>query len=542
MRRMMPVDRRVRPSFTARLARVVSGTAAGRRAAALREELRSRRAPLHWTNLFGVVASACVVVLFVTGLALMFAYTPSSEQVVYDGPYAPLAGAELSKALRSTLAISFELPGGLLLRQAHHWAALLLPAALIVQLAVTYFTGAFRRPRRLSWVLLFLLLIAALAGGWSGYALPDDMLSGTGLRIVEGIVLGIPVVGTWLSALLFGGEFPGRIIENLYPIHVAVVPALLVLLIAARARIAYANKPAQFAGPGRSEERIVGVPVWPQLAVRAGGLFALVIGGILLVAATVTISPVWLYGPSSGGDASAGSQPDWYTGFLDGALRLVPPGWEVGWLGRTWTFAILVPLAVVGLYLLAVAVYPFLEEWVTGDHREHHLLDRPRNEPARTSLGVAALAFYGALWGAGSADLVATHFQVTVESVVAAYQALVVLGPVVAFWLTRRVCLALQKRDRDILLHGYETGRIVRLPGGEYAEVHVRVDAEERYRLTGPAAASDPSVHPRADGRLRATDRLRGALARVFFQDRLQPPEEPSAVTRDSQTSAVPLP
>ncbi|WP_431245896.1 cytochrome b [Leifsonia xyli] len=429
----------------------------------------------------------------------------------------------MSKALQSTLAISFELPGGLLVRQAHHWAALLLPAALILQLAVTFFTGAFRPPRRLAWLLLFGLLLTALAGGWSGYALPDDMLSGTGLRIVEGIVLGIPVVGTWLSALLFGGEFPGRIIENLYPIHVAVVPVLLIVLMAARARSAYVNGPAQFAGPGRTEERIVGVPVWPNLAVRAGGLLALVTGGILLLAATVTISPVWLYGPSSPGDASAGSQPDWYTGFLDGALRLVPPGWEVEWLGRTWTPAILLPLLVVGLFLLAIAVYPFVEEWVTGDHAEHHLLDRPRNEPTRTGLGVAALVFYGALWGAGSADLVATHFHLTVESVVAWYQAMVVLGPFVAFLLTRRVCLALQKRDRDILLHGYETGRIVRLPGGEYAEVHGRVDAVERYRLAGPAAAHGAAAHPDENGRLRWSERMRAALARVYFEDRLQP-------------------
>ncbi|MEN0083413.1 MAG: cytochrome b N-terminal domain-containing protein [Leifsonia sp.] len=532
----MSVDRRPRPSFTARASRLLANTAAGRRAAALTAELRTRRVPLHWTNLFGVVALASVVVLFATGFLLMFWYTPSGTRVVYDGPYLPLAGAEMSKALRSTLAISFEVPGGLLLRQAHHWAGLLLPAALLLQLAVTFFTGAFRRPRRLSWLLLFGLGLTALLGGWSGYALPDDMLSGTGLRIVEGIVLGIPVVGTWLSALLFGGEFPGRIIENLYPIHVALVPVLLVLLLAARWRSAYVNRPAQFAGPGRTEECIVGVPVLPNLATRAGGLFAIVTAAILLVGATVTISPVWLYGPSSPGDASAGSQPDWYTGFLDGALRLIPPGWEVEWLGHTWTLAVLVPLAVVGLFLLAVAVYPFVEEWITGDHRDHHLLDRPRNEPTRTGIGVAGLLFYGVLWGAASADLVATHFHVAVESVVTAYQVLAVAGPPLAFWVTRRVCLALQKRDRDILLHGYETGRIVRLPGGEYVELHARVDADEQARLAGPAAAHPADARPDQDGRLRLSERLRAALSRVYFEDRLEPvPPEGQRAEHDGE-------
>ncbi|WP_314148807.1 cytochrome b N-terminal domain-containing protein [uncultured Leifsonia sp.] len=533
----MPVDRRTHASLTDRFERVASRSAAGRRFGALRAELSTRRAPLHWTTMFGVVALACLLVLFVTGFILMFAYAPSSTRVTYDGSYAPLAGAEMSKALQSTLAISFELPGGMLLRQAHHWAALLLPAAIILQLVFAFFTGAFRRPRRTSWLLLFGLLIAALAGGWSGYALPDDMLSGTGLRIVEGIVLGIPVVGTWLSWLLFGGEFPGQIIEHLYPIHIAVVPVLIVLLLAGRWREAYLHKAAQFPGDGRSETVIVGVPVWPNLAVRAGGLLAATTGAIVLIAATVTIGPIWLYGPSSPGDAGAGSQPDWYTGFLDGALRLVPPGWEVEWLGRTWTLAVIVPLVVVGAFLALVALYPFIEEWLSGDSREHHILDRPRNVPTRTGIGVAGMVFYAALWGAASADLVATHLHIGLEVVVHSFQALVVLGPVVAFVLTRRVCLALQKKDQSVLLHGYETGRIVLLPGGEYVEVHGAVDAHERYRLAGPEAVTPYAAHPDGDGHLRLLDRARARASRFFFEDRLTPlpPDSAPAALGDGE-------
>lgn len=498
-------------SITERIGRSAANSAAGRRLAALRTKLAGRRAPLRWSNLFGVVSFACVVVLFVTGVLLMFWYAPSSQRVDYTGTYAPLAGSDVSAAFSSILRISFDIPGGLLVRQAHHWAALLLPAGIMLQLAVTFFTGAFRR-RRGSWLVLFGLFVVALAGGWSGYALPDDMLSGTGLRIVEGIVLGIPVVGTWLSWLLFGGEFPGRIIENLYPIHIAVVPVLLAMLLALRARAAFDREPARYPGE-------VGVPVYPNLAVRAGGLFAIVVGVIVFIAATVTVSPVWLYGPSSAGDASAGSQPDWYTGFLDGALRLVPPGWEVVILGRTWTLAIIVPLAVVGAFLLAVAVYPYFERWVRGDRGDDGLLDRPRNEPTRTGVGVAGIVFYAALWGAGSADLVATHFHVGLESVVHTFQALVVCGPLAAFALTRRVCLALQKRDRSILLHGYETGRIVRLPGGEYVEVHGSVSEDERRRLTGPRAIPAVELHVSDDGRLRLRDRIRGRLARAYVDD-----------------------
>jgi ubiquinol-cytochrome c reductase cytochrome b subunit len=170
-----------------------------------------------------------------------------------------------------------------------------------------------------------------------------------------------------------------------------------------------------------------------------------------------------------------------------------------------------------------VAVYPFVEEWVTGDHRDHHLLDRPRNEATRTGVGVGALVFYGVLWGTASADLVATHFHLAVESVVVTAQVLVVAGPPVAFWITRRVCLALQKRDRDILLHGYETGRIVRLPGGEYVELHERVDADERVHLAGPAPARPATLRPDDRGRLRLSERLRAGLSRAFFEDRLEP-------------------
>ncbi|KQZ10762.1 ubiquinol-cytochrome c reductase cytochrome b subunit [Agromyces sp. Root1464] len=479
-----------RTDVTGRLAERLSKTRIGRRGGAAMQELRHRVVPLHWSNLFGVVALACLAVVTVTGVVLMFHYTPSSATVAYDGAYPTLHGAQVSEAFASTMHVSFEVPGGLALRQAHHWAALLLPAALLAQLLVTFFTGAFRRPRRAGWVLLFLLLIAALAGGWSGYALPDDMLSGTGLRIVEGITLGIPVVGTWLKDLLFGGAFPGDIIERLYPLHLVVVPAMIALLVVRVALLAR-HRPPQFAGPGRTEANVVGLPLFPNAAARAGGLFLIVAGMLMLIAATVTINPIWLYGPASPGDAGAGSQPDWYTGFLDGALRLVPPGWEFVALDRTWTLAVLVPLAVIGAFLLVVAVYPFLEERITGDRGEHHMLDRPRNMPTRTGIGVAGVVFYATLWAAGSADLIADAFSLTIEGVVLTLQVALIVGPAIGFTITRRVCLGLQRKDRDVVLHGFETGRIVRLPGGEYVEVHEPVDRYERWRLleTGSRSA-----------------------------------------------------
>jgi len=526
-----------RVSVTDRLSAAVGATAVGRRLSAGAAQLRGRAVPLHWSNMFGIVSLTCVVILLVTGIVLMFFYVPSSEQVVYDGNYVPLVGTEMSKALASTLSVSFDVPGGLTLRQAHHWAALLLPAAVIMQMLVSFFTGAFRRPRKWSWVLLFLVLVAVLAAGWSGYALPDDLLAGTGLRIVEGIVLGIPFVGTWLSAILFGGEFPGQIIEHLYPLHVLIFPGAMLLFLFLRVRMAYRQRPAQFPGLGRTEENVVGVPL-PQAAARATGLFFAVIALIVGISSTVAISPVWTFGPSSASEASAGSQPDWYTGFLDGALRLVPPGWEVEWMGGTLTLAVLVPLIVVGVFLLLVAVYPFLEEWITGDRNEHNMLDRPRNVPGRTGIGVAGIVFYGALWGAGSADVMATQLHVPLEAVVRSFQVLVLLGPVVGFVVTRRICIALRRKDRDILLHGYETGRIVRLPGGEYVEVHAPLSEAQAARLIDRSAEALPRPGGAAAPRATTVGRIRRALSRAVFERdaehavRGRAPSHPSPVHR----------
>ena len=524
MGRFVPVERRAaRPSISARLSRSLRRTVLGQRVSERAAEARQRRVPNHWSSLFGVVTVACILVVTVTGLFLMFFYTPSSTLVHYHGSYIPLADATMSKAFESMLHISFDVPGGLLMRQAHHWSALLLPAAIIMQLLTTFFTGGFRRPRQGTWVLLFAIFVVALIGGWSGYALPNDMLAGTGLRIFNGILLAVPVVGTWLSAFVFGGQFPGQIIEHLYPLHVVIVPAVLVLLVAARVAIGLAHKPPQFAGPGRTENNVVGVPMLPNAAARAGGFLLIVMGLLFAVSSLFTISPIWLYGPSSPSDASAGSQPDWYTGFLDGALRLVPNGWEFVWLDRTWTLAILIPLAVVGVFFAVIVLYPFIEAWVTGDTREHHILDRPRNAPTRTGVGVAGMTFYAATWGAGSTDIVATHFHVGVESVIGFFQVLVVVGPVLALLITRRVCIGLEKKDRELLLHGYETGRIVRMPGGHYIEVHQPLDAYERWRLVDVQEYAPLALRPNERGVVTHSQRLRARLSRFFFEDRLGP-------------------
>ncbi|MEJ3405631.1 cytochrome b N-terminal domain-containing protein [Rathayibacter sp. YIM 133350] len=519
----MPSARSTRRSASDRLAEQLAATRWGGRAQRLLADLRRRTVPNHWTSIFGVISAASVVVLFVTGIVLMFFYTPSSQTVPYSGSYAPLRRAEVSEAFASTMRLSFDIPGGLLLRQAHHWSALLLPASVVLQMLTTFFTGGFRRPRRGAWVVLFLVFVAVLIGGWSGYALPDDLLSGTGLRIVEGIALGIPFIGTQAVQVLFGGEFPGSALATLYPVHLAVSVTLLGLLFV-RARLWYRQRAPRFPDPSRDPSRPAEIPF--RVAARRNVGLAFVVSAVLvLISATVTVGPIWLYGPSSPSDAGAGSQPDWYTGFLDGALRLVPPGWEFEWLDRTVTLAVLVPLAAITLALAIVAVYPFIEEWIADDHSDHHTLDRPRDTRTRTGIGVAGLVFFGVLWLAGSADLVAVTFSLSIEGVIAALQVAILLGPVGAFELTRRICFGLQRKDRELVLHGYETGRIVRLPGGEYVEVHPPIGDAERARLTAVTDRQPVVLRPDARGRLPLARRARAALSRLFFEDRIARPE-----------------
>jgi ubiquinol-cytochrome c reductase cytochrome b subunit len=538
----MPIDRRrSRRPLSERLSYyVVNDTRWGRSAASHVLALRERPFPLHWTAIFGVATVACVAVLFITGVFLMFFYTPSSTPVSYHGGYAPLRGATVSAAFDSTMRISFEVRGGLLMRQAHHWAALLLPATLIMQILVSFFTGAFRRPRRAQWVLLFLVFVVALIGGWSGYALPDDMLSGTGLRIVEGIVLGVPFIGTWTSTLLFGGEFPGEIIAHLYPIHIVLVPVAFVILTGLQVLLAASQRPPQFAAQGRSEHTVVGIPL-PTAGVRVGGVLVAVVGLLVLMAALVTVSPIWVYGPSAPGEASAGSQPDWYTGFLDGALRLVPSGWEFVWLGHTWSLFVVIPLAVVTIFMTLVLAYPFIEHWIIGDEREHHLLQRPRDTPVRTAIGAAGVVFYGVLWGAGSADVVAHQSGLSLESIILFCQVTLFVGPAIAFAATKAVCLALQRRDDELVLRGYETGRIVRLPGGGYIEVHKQLSDEERWRVVSAEQFAPIVLRPDGAGRLGVARRIRSSLSRVFFEARLRraPVLGPSTVEKSAVREAV---
>jgi len=480
--------------------------------------------PDHWSFMLGEVALYSFVVILLSGTFLTFFFQPSMAEVNYNGSYVPLKGLNMSAAMASTLDISFDIRGGLLFRQIHHWAALLFVAAIMLHMLRVYFTGAFRKPREINWVVGFTLWILAMAEGFTGYSLPDDLLSGNGARIIDGMIKGIPVIGVWISYLLFGGEFPGTdMVGRFYSLHIMLLPALLIALLGVHLLLLIINKHTQWAGPGKTNENVVGVPVMPVFAAKAGGFFFIVFGVLVLIASLFTINPIWNYGPYDPSPVSAGTQPDWYIGFADGALRLVPPGWEFLLFGYTVSMNILAPIAVLVIFILAVLLYPFLEAWVTGDKREHHILDRPRNAPTRTAIGAAGIVVYAALWAAASSDIMATHFRLSLNFVIHSVQAVLIIGPFLAFWITKRVCLALQKKDREIALHGYESGRIVRLPGGEYVEVHEQLDEYERWRLLNFNEYEPLMIRPNANGQITPLQRVRASVSTFFFEDRIAP-------------------
>ncbi|MFK4789812.1 cytochrome bc complex cytochrome b subunit [Microbacterium sp. ZW T5_56] len=488
------------------------------------KELGRKIFPDHWSFMLGEIALWSFVVVFLSGTFLTFFFQASMVETHYSGAYLPMNGVEMSAAMDSTLRLSFDIRGGLLVRQIHHWAALVFVAGIGVHMLRVFFTGAFRKPRELNWVIGFVLFILAMAEGFTGYSLPDDLLSGNGLRIIDGMVKGIPLIGTWTSFLLFGGEFPGdQIVGRLYTLHILLLPMLVIAMVGLHLVLMIINKHTQFAGPGRTNNNVVGFPMMPVYMSKMGGFFFIVFGVIVLVASLFQINPIWNYGPYDPSPVSAGTQPDWYIGFADGMLRLIPPHLETVIGNYSLTWYILIPLVVLGGFIVLVALYPFIEAWVTGDKREHHIAQRPRHAPTRTAIGAAGVTFYAVMWAAASSDLIATHFHLTMEGVIHVLQALLILGPVLAYFLTKRIAIALQKKDREIALHGYESGRIVRLPGGEFIEVHKPVDAYERVKLVDYETYAPLVVRPNAQGRIPWTQNLRASLSRWFFEDRLAP-------------------
>ncbi len=403
--------------------------------------------PDHWSFMLGELSLYCFVVLVLTGVYLTFFFHAGQHEVVYGGSYLPLQGVEMTEAYRSALELSFDVRAGLVMRQIHHWAALLFVATIVVHLMRVFFTGAFRHPRELNWIIGVTLLVLAIFNGFAGYSLLDDQLSGTGLRIAYSITLSIPLAGTWLASFLFGGEFPGPdIISRLYVIHILLIPAVIAVLITAHLAILVRQKHTQFRGPGREQGNVVGERMWPTYAAKAFGLFFLVSAVCALLGGVAQVNPIWLYGPFDPAEVSAASQPDWYMGWLDGALRVMP-GWEIRAFGFEVPNPFFPAVLLAGVTFALLYAWPFLEARFSRDTAEHHLLDRPRDRPLRTALGVATLTFYGVLTLAAASDVLSVTFGLSVNAVLWTFRILLFAAPPLTAWAAWRLCYELQARD-----------------------------------------------------------------------------------------------
>ncbi|WP_040806833.1 cytochrome bc1 complex cytochrome b subunit [Nocardia concava] len=428
--------------------------------------------PTHWSFLLGEIALYAFIILLLSGVYLTLYFDPSMSETVYQGAYQPLRGVTMSRAYETALNISFEVRGGLFVRQVHHWAALLFASSIIIHLFRIFFTGAFRKPREANWVIGSLLLILAMFEGFFGYSIPDDLLSGTGLRAAfGGITMGVPVIGTWMHWLIFGGDFPGTIIiPRLYIAHVLLLPGIILALIAAHVALVWYQKHTQFPGPGRTEKNVVGARIIPVFAADQGAFFAFTLGIVAIMGGVFQINPIWNLGPYNPSQVSAGSQPDFYMMWTDGMARLMPP-WEL-YLGRYTVPAPFWVALIMGLVFTVLIAYPWIEKRLTGDTARHNLLQRPRDVPVRTAIGAMAIAFYMVLTLACVNDIISLKFDISLNATTWFFRIALLVAPPIAYFAAYRFCIGLQRSDRAVLEHGIETGVIKRLPHGEYIEVH----------------------------------------------------------------------
>jgi ubiquinol-cytochrome c reductase cytochrome b subunit len=474
--------------------------------------------PDHWTFLLGEIALYSFIILLLSGTFLSLFFQPSMTDIVYHGSYTHLDGVRMSEAYASTLNISFDVRGGLLMRQIHHWAADLFVAAILAHMLRIFFTGAYRKPRETNWLIGIVMFTLAFTEGLFGYSLPDDLLSGTGIRILEGVLLSVPIVGTYLAFFLFGGPFPGHdIIPRLYIIHVLLIPGLLLALITAHLFLMVHQKHTQMPGKGRTNTNVVGQPMYPYFMVKTGAFFFFTFAAVALASAFAQINPIWLYGPYTPVSISAGSQPDWYMGFMEGALRMWP-SWTWDAWGHTVAWNVFLPAFLpLGVLLTGLAVWPRLEQWISGDKAEHHLNDRPRNAPTRTAIGMAGVTFYGILWAEGANDIIAVHLDISLYLTTEIARYAIFIGPVVAYFVTKRICLGLQRKDLHLVEHGVETGIIRQLPTGEFVEQTRPLSETELADLA--IGQREPEMLPAGGGEAEEAEvpppGLRGGMGRL---------------------------
>ena len=396
--------------------------------------------PDHWSFMLGEIAFYAFGILVITGTFLALFFKGSSLKTIYHGPYHPLDGVQVSAAYQSVLHLSFGVPAGLLIRQMHHWAADIFIGAIIAHMARIYFTAAYRRPREINWLVGVTLLFLALVNGYLGYSICGDLLSGAGLRIGYAIMLSVPVIGPWLTFLALGGTVPvNTTVPRLYALHIFLVPALISVLLAVHLGIIWRQLHTNYPGPQRTDDTIVGSRLWPSYTLKSLGLFLLLFGVVAGLGGLVQIDPVWIYGPYNPAAILPGAQPDWYLGWVEGAMRLFPGiNLHLGhWLIPEVFFpGALFPI----LVFLLLYSYPWIDKLISLDTREHNVLRLPRQQPFNTAFGCSVLAFVLILLIAGGDDVVVTAMGKSVVAFRDLLRWLVFVAPALTFCVVYGIC------------------------------------------------------------------------------------------------------
>jgi ubiquinol-cytochrome c reductase cytochrome b subunit len=452
--------------------------------------------PDHWSFLLGEIALYSFMVLVGTGIFLALYYSPGDAQVIYHGPYALLNGEQMSEAYRSVLDLSFSVPAGLLFRQVHHWAADVFIASIVLHLIRIFFTGAYRKPRDLNYFIGLTMLMLGILEGFAGYSLVDDLLSGMGLAIANAVAMSIPFIGAQLAYLVWGGPFPGSssFLPRLEIVHVFLIPAALAVLITVHLVMIMRQHHSQFPGPGRRERNVVGTPMWPAYALRSVGLMLAVAAVLFLVGGLIQINPIWQWGPFHTYLSENGAQPDWYIGWLIGALRLMP-NLEPAIGNHTiipnpfWGGAFF-PLVVFGV----MYAWPALERRVTGDQRQHDLLDRPRDRPIRTAIGAAFLSWVVIVFAVGSTDRLFFRLHISYTAQIHFWRVGIWVLPIIVFFITRSVCRSLQRSSAHPL-RAWEGAVVRRRPDGAVevvAQSPDRIEAPRTEQPVGTVPGQEP--------------------------------------------------
>jgi ubiquinol-cytochrome c reductase cytochrome b subunit len=448
--------------------------------------------PDHWSFLLGEVALYAFIVLVGTGIFLTLFYIPGDSQVIYHGSYSLLRGEQMSEAYRSVLDMSFSVPAGLLFRQVHHWAADVFIAAIVLHLCRVFFTGAYRKPRDINYYIGLTMLMLAILEGFAGYSLVDDLLSGMGLAIAYSVAFSIPGIGAQLGYLVWGGPFPGSssFLPRLEIVHVLLIPLTLIVLITVHLAIIMRQHHSQFPGPGRRERNVVGTPLWPAYALRSIGLLLAVAGILFLVGGLIQINPIWQWGPFHTYLSGNGAQPDWYIGWLIGALRLMP-NWEpaIGnytLIPNPFWGGVAFPLVV----FMTMYAWPALERRFTHDPLRHDLLDRPRDRPLRTAIGAAFLSWVVIIFAVGSTDRLFFRLHISYVAQIHFWRVGVWVLPIIIFFLTRSACRSLQRSDAHPL-RAWQGAVVRRTPDGAVIPLAVSPDHTES-RPSEPPVGSLP--------------------------------------------------